>query len=31
MPNEKKNNVVTMTLSMEKPVQDEIYRYIIEE
>ena len=31
MPNEKKDNIVTMTLSMETPVKDEIYRYIIEE
>lgn len=31
MPNEKKDNIVTMTLSMETPVKDEIYRYIIED
>lgn len=30
MPNEKKNNIVTMTLSMETPVKDEVYRYILE-
>ncbi|WP_323703723.1 DEAD/DEAH box helicase [Mammaliicoccus sp. Dog046] len=30
MSNEKKDNIVTMNLSMETPVKDEIYRYIIE-
>ncbi len=30
MPNENKDNIVTMTLSMETPVKDEIYRYILE-
>lgn len=30
MPNAKQQNIVTMTLSMESPVKDEIYRYIIE-
>lgn len=30
MPNENKDNVVTMNLSMETPVKDEIYRYIIQ-
>lgn len=30
MPNENKDNIVAMTLSMETPVKDEIYRYILE-
>ncbi|WP_316964025.1 DUF3427 domain-containing protein [Mammaliicoccus sciuri] len=30
MPNAKQQNIDTMTLSMESPVKDEIYRYIIE-
>lgn len=30
MPNENKDNIVTMILSMETPVKDEIYRYILE-
>lgn len=30
MPNAKQQNIVTMTLSMESTVKDEIYRYIIE-
>ncbi|MDN6611001.1 MAG: DUF3427 domain-containing protein, partial [Staphylococcus equorum] len=31
MPNEKQVNIVTMNLSLETPVKDELYRYIIEE
>ncbi|MEM5418624.1 DEAD/DEAH box helicase [Staphylococcus gallinarum] len=31
MSNEKKDNIVTMNLSLETSVKDEIYRYIIEE
>ncbi|MDK9860405.1 DEAD/DEAH box helicase [Staphylococcus equorum] len=31
MPNEKQDNIVTMNLSLETPVKDELYRYIIEE
>ncbi|MCD8809112.1 DUF3427 domain-containing protein [Mammaliicoccus sciuri] len=30
MPNAKQQNIVTMTLSMESTVKDEIYKYIIE-
>ncbi|MBO1212158.1 DEAD/DEAH box helicase [Staphylococcus nepalensis] len=30
MPNENNDNIVTMTLSMETPVKDEIYRYILD-